>query len=108
MKRLRGLGDIEQFDPLLVFLGAERRGDQRLRFAAGEQRRAVRARQDVRLRSMIWRTSIERAAIRTAARPSASRRGRSAPSSASKSWPPSDCLLFGTARNSFFLSSSMR
>ena len=35
---------------LLVLAGAERRHDQRLRLAAGEQRRAVGARQDADLR----------------------------------------------------------
>ena len=36
----------EDFQPLHVVGGAERGGDQRLRFAAGEDRRAVRARQN--------------------------------------------------------------
>ncbi len=37
-------------DVLLVFAGAERGNDERLRLAAREQRRAVRARQDVDFR----------------------------------------------------------
>ena len=40
---LGGLAGIQHLDALLVFLGAERDGDQGLRFAAREQRRAVRA-----------------------------------------------------------------
>ena len=63
---LRRLGDVEHLDPLRVFLRAERGGDQRLRFAAREQRRTVRPRQHAdfdRDRSNL----IERAAIRTAA-----------------------------------------
>ena len=39
----------QRVDELLVLAGAERGDDQRLRLAAGEQRRAVRARQDVDL-----------------------------------------------------------
>ena len=40
----------ERIDVLLVLAGAERGDDQRLRLAAGEQRRAVGARQDADLR----------------------------------------------------------
>ena len=40
------VGAFERVDELLVFAGAERGDDERLRFAAGEQRRAVRARQN--------------------------------------------------------------
>ena len=39
------VGALQRVDPLLVLAGAERGDDQRLRLAAGEQRRAVRARQ---------------------------------------------------------------
>ena len=42
-------GALELVDVLLVLAGAERRDDQRLRLAAGEQRRAVGARQDADL-----------------------------------------------------------
>ena len=63
---LGGFRGIQQLDALLVVLGAERGGDQRLRFAAGEQRRAVGARQhadfDVDLADF-----VELAAVRTAA-----------------------------------------
>ena len=41
---------LEAVDVLLVLAGAERGDDQRLRLAAGEQRRAVGARQDVHFR----------------------------------------------------------
>ena len=44
------VGAFERVDVLLVLAGAERGDDQRLRLAAGEQRRAVRARQDADLR----------------------------------------------------------
>ena len=37
---------LQRVDPLLVLAGAERGDHQRLGLAAGEQRRAVRARQD--------------------------------------------------------------
>ena len=40
---------VDHFDLLLIVGGAERRGDQRLRLAAGEDDRAVHARQDARL-----------------------------------------------------------
>ena len=40
------VGPLQRVDPLLVLAGAERGHHQRLGFAAGEQRRAVRARQD--------------------------------------------------------------
>ncbi len=40
---------VDHFDLLLVVGGAERRGDERLRLAAGEDDRAVHARQDARL-----------------------------------------------------------
>ena len=43
------VGAFERVDPLLVLAGAERGHHQRLRLAAGEQRRAVRARDDVDL-----------------------------------------------------------
>ena len=39
------VGPLQRVDPLLVLAGAERGDDQRLRLAASEQRRAVRARQ---------------------------------------------------------------
>ena len=42
-------GAFERVDELLVLAGAERGDDERLRLAAGEQRRAVRARQHVHL-----------------------------------------------------------
>ena len=54
---LGGLARLQQFDALLVVLGAERGGDQRLRFAAREERRAVGARQHARLRIVILRIS---------------------------------------------------
>ena len=44
------VGALERVDVLLVLAGAERRDDQRLRLAAGEQRRAVGARQHADLR----------------------------------------------------------
>ena len=44
------VGAVERIDILLVLAGAERGDDQRLRFAAGEQRRAVGARQHADLR----------------------------------------------------------
>ena len=40
------VGPLQRVDPLLVLAGAERGDHQRLGLAAGEQRRAVRARQD--------------------------------------------------------------
>ena len=43
------VGPRQRVDPLLVLAGAERGDHQRLRLAAGEQRRAVRARQDAGL-----------------------------------------------------------
>ena len=43
------VGALERVDVLLVLAGAERRDRQRLRLAAGEQRRAVGARQDAGL-----------------------------------------------------------
>jgi hypothetical protein len=43
---------------LLVLAGAERGDDQRLRFAAGEQRRAVGARQDADFGETIGRTVL--------------------------------------------------
>ena len=43
------VGPVQRVDPLLVLAGAERGHHQRLRLAAGEQRRAVRARQDADL-----------------------------------------------------------
>ena len=76
---LGGFRGIQQLDALLVVLGAERRGDQRLRFAAREQRRSVRARQHADF-ALDLADLVELAAIRTAARPSASRRGRCVPS----------------------------
>ena len=39
------VGSVQRVDPLLVLAGAERGDHDRLRLAAGEQRRAVRARQ---------------------------------------------------------------
>ncbi len=39
------VGAVQRVDPLLVLAGAERRDHDRLRFTAGEQRRAVRTRQ---------------------------------------------------------------
>ena len=39
------IGPVERIDILLVLAGAERRDDHRLRFAAGEQSRPMRARQ---------------------------------------------------------------
>ena len=39
----------EEIEALLVFLGAERGGDERLRLAAGEESRAVNARQNADL-----------------------------------------------------------
>ncbi len=44
------VGALQPVDILLVVAGAERRHHQRLRLAAGEQRRAVRARQEAGLR----------------------------------------------------------
>ena len=44
------VGAFERVDVLLVLAGAQRRYDERLRLAAGEQRRAVGARQDADLR----------------------------------------------------------
>ena len=44
------VGPLQRVDPLLVLAGAERRDHQRLGLAAGEQRRAVRARQDAGFR----------------------------------------------------------
>ena len=43
------VGPAQRVDPLLVLAGAERGDDDRLRLAAGEQRRAVGARQEARL-----------------------------------------------------------
>ena len=62
---LGGFGEIEHLDALLVVLGAERNGDQRLRLAAREQRRAVRARQHAHFAIDIA-DFVERAAIGTA------------------------------------------
>ncbi len=42
---LGGFARLQQLDALLVVLGAQRHRDQRLRFAAREERRSVRARQ---------------------------------------------------------------
>ena len=53
MKRLLVSPRIEQLDALLVFLGAEGGGDQRLGFAAREERRTVRARQHADFDAMI-------------------------------------------------------
>ena len=61
------LARIEQLDALLVVLGAERDGHQRLRFAARKQRRAVRARQHAHFAGDLA-DFVERAAIRTAVR----------------------------------------
>ena len=44
------VGAVERVDVLLVLAGAERRNDERLRLAAREQGRAVRAREDSDLR----------------------------------------------------------
>ena len=65
MKRLDGFARLQQFDALLVFLGAEGDGDQRLGFAAGEQGRAVGARQHAGLDGD-GPDLVEGAAIRTA------------------------------------------
>ncbi len=46
---LEGLAGLQQFNALLVFLGAQRHGDQGLGLAASEQGRAVRSRQDAGL-----------------------------------------------------------
>ena len=81
MKRLKDSPGFEQFDALLVVLGAERDGDQRLRFAAREERRAVGARQNARF-APDGADFVERAAIGTAARHRAFRRGRCVPSGA--------------------------
>ena len=43
------VGTVQRVDPLLVLAGAERGDDDRLRLAAGEQRRAVGARQEAGL-----------------------------------------------------------
>src|SRR5215831_16370395 len=62
---LGSFSGLEQFDPLLVFLGAQRDRDQGLRFTASKQRGAMGARQD----AILDRDSanlIERAAIRPA------------------------------------------
>ena len=67
MKRLKDSPGFEQFDALFVVFGAERDGDQRLRFAAGEQRRTVGARQNARFAPDVA-DFVERAAIGTAAR----------------------------------------
>ncbi len=64
---LGGFGEIEHLDALLVVLGAERDGDQSLRLAAREQRRAVRAGQHAHFAIDIA-DFVERAAIRTAVR----------------------------------------
>mgnify|MGYP003693925643 CR=1 FL=1 len=56
------VGALQRVDPLLVLAGAERRHHQRLRLAAGEQRRAVRARQDADL-DTIGRTVLHVAAV---------------------------------------------
>ena len=44
------VGSRKRIDVLLVLAGAKRCDHERLRFAAGEQRRAVRAREDADLR----------------------------------------------------------
>ena len=60
-----GFAGLEQLDALLVVLGAQRDGHQRLGLAAGEQRRAVRARQDAGFDGD-GTDLVEGAAIRTA------------------------------------------
>ncbi len=64
---LEGFARFEQFDALLVVFGAESDGNQRLRFAAGEQRGTVRARQNARFAPDLA-DLVERAAIGTPAR----------------------------------------
>ncbi len=54
----------EGFQPLHVLAGAERGGDQRLGFAAGEDRRTVRARQHADLDPDVA-DLVELAAVRT-------------------------------------------
>ncbi len=66
MKRLEAIARSSSLDALLVFLGAEGGGDQRLGLAAGEQRRAVGAGQHADFdgdRADL----VERAAVRTPA-----------------------------------------
>ena len=63
---LGGLAGLQQLDALLVVLGAERDRDQRLRFAAREQRRTVGARQHADFDGDLA-DLVECAAIRTAA-----------------------------------------
>ena len=63
---LGGLARLEQFDALLVVLGAEGDRDQRLRFAAGEEGRTVGARQNAGFDGDVA-DFVERAAIGTAA-----------------------------------------
>ena len=62
---LGGFARLQQFDALLVVLGAERHRDQRLGFAAREQRRTVGARQDAGFDGDLA-DFVERAAIGTA------------------------------------------
>src|SRR4051812_32626299 len=64
-KALRGLSRIEQFNPLLIILGAQRRRHQGLRFTASKDCRAVSARQHSHLASD-GTDLIKRTAIRTA------------------------------------------
>ena len=72
------VGAVEAVDVLLVLAGAERGDDQRLRLAAGEQRRTVGARQDADFRD-------DRADGREIAAVDALRRCRGC--SSARSWP---------------------
>ncbi len=57
------VGALQRVDPLLVLAGAERGDDQRLGLAAGEQRRAVGARQNADFCTTIGRTVLTIAAV---------------------------------------------
>ena len=64
---LERFAGFEQFDALLVVFRAKRDGDQRLRFAAGEERGAMGARQDARFAPDVA-DFVECAAVGTATR----------------------------------------
>ena len=93
---LGGFAGLQQLDALLVVLGAQRDRHQRLRFAAREQRRAVRARQHAGFDGDLAGSR------RTRGHPdgggsSASRRGRCAPSARrTASWRLRRCCSSGS------------
>ena len=98
MKRLKAVLLEEQVEALHVFLGAERQRGQRLRFAAGKERRAVHARQQADFAGDLANL-VEGAAIGTAAGVAEFRRGRCSRAGARRRAWPACASLFVFFRN---------